>query len=136
VAAFSSSGDGEPRLETTVASGGLQRARKLREKARQGHQSMRQREGSRRKGSRGEGEFYCIGNVDVWRRIGSDSDERFEQPGGSKSRRERKGKERRVRGLIGEVLMAINPREINRGSNSGDRFQNRERKEKFAGGRR
>jgi hypothetical protein len=34
--------------------------------------------------------------------------EQFVQPGGSKLRRGRKGKERRVRGFIGEVFMAIN----------------------------
>jgi hypothetical protein len=33
--------------------------------------------------------------------------EQLEQPGGSEWRRGREGKERRVRGFIGEVLMAI-----------------------------
>jgi hypothetical protein len=34
--------------------------------------------------------------------------DQFEQPGGSELRRGRKGMERRARGFIGEVLMAIN----------------------------
>jgi hypothetical protein len=41
--------------------------------------------------------------------------EQFEQPGGSELRRGREGKERRARGFIGEVLMAINLREITGG---------------------
>jgi hypothetical protein len=52
------------------------------------------------------------------------SDEKFEQPGGSGSEERRMGKERRVRGFIGEVLMAIT-REKSTGYYSGDRFQKR-----------
>jgi hypothetical protein len=40
------------------------------------------------------------------------SDEKFEQPGGSRSERGRMGKERRHGGLIGEVLKAIYLRKI------------------------
>jgi hypothetical protein len=63
------------------------------------------------------------------------SDEKFEQPGGSGSEERRMGKERRARGFIGEVLMAIT-REKSMGYYSGDRFQKRREREEIAGGRR
>jgi hypothetical protein len=90
--------------------GGLRCARILREKARQGHQSMRLREGRRREGSRGERRASLRRNRRRLAAEGSDSGDEIQQPGGSKSRRGRKEKERRAwgsyrRGLDGHLLM-------------------------------
>jgi hypothetical protein len=62
------------------------------------------------------------------------SDERFEQPGGVKPRRERERKERRARGFIGEVLKAIYLREI-KGVVTPAGVTETERRERLTGGR-
>jgi hypothetical protein len=70
----------------------------LRVKVKQRHQSTCQRERRRRMGSRGERGASPRQNRRCLAAEGSDSGDEIQQPGGSKSRRGRKGKERRARG--------------------------------------